>query len=406
MAKTKGIESIRKKLKRLDETTASPEQIRNVAGYLWKSLHNAPNHRPPKRKKKLPAQNKVYFPGKNGTWEDSGMTVAEYMKHIKGAYRAVGHGTRNVRKYANPDKPNMPGVRAFPWQEIEKTRRTQGNDAARKLYERMSRKTALRGTGKVGKKEYEKLERLQQRRAKILSRSTASIRSLEYTLKAAEEVRKAEIETNRQLHVSRKVRGEQRKAHSERMTKMRRDLRLKKEIQRIKNQDAAAAFDAKNRRYRIVVPSSRGGYVAEMMPQTLVVPGAPAGKPPYTRERPGEYSKFLARGWKVQQRGKAYIVWLKPGNFRTSSHTFLKHLEYGGTEESSPIIVGYRIEFRDEDAKGRRFKHRRIAIRPLIVRPGMATIAAHPFVHPTVAKVQKKLLTRNGAKEILNYKGE
>lgn len=406
MAKTIGIENLKKKLEKIEESAASPSQIKNVAGYLWKSLHNAPNHRPPKRKDKAKDPNKVYFPGKNGTWEDSGMTVAEYLKRIKGTYRAVGNGTRNVRKYANPDRPDMPGTRAFPRERIAEVRETQGTEAAQRLYKRLSRKTALRGTGKVGKEEYEKLEKLAQKRAEILKKSTAGIRSLEYSIKAAAEVRKAEVEADAKLKIGRKERDKKRKKYSERITSMQRRLRMKKEMQRIKNEEKAREFDEKNRRYRIVIPSKRGGYVAEMMPYTLLTPGAKPGRPPYTRNHPGMYDKFLARGWRVQQHGKEYRVSLRPGNMRTSSQTFLKHLEYGGMEEGTPLIIGYRIEFRDEDARGRRFKHRRIAIRPMLRFIGNVTIAPHPFVHPTVERVQKQLQTRNGAKAILNYKGE
>ena len=399
----KGVESVRKALQNALDTAANPEQIRNVAAYMKRSLHNAPNHRPPKKKKKMDAQNKVYFPDQNGGIKDSGMTVTEYLKVIKGAYRATGNSYRNVRKYGRPDRQNI-GVREFPWERVAEVRRTQGTTAARQLARRLERKTALRGTGKVSQKEYEKLEKLQKRRDKIMARSTAAIRSIEYNLKAAAEVRKAEIEANIKLKVSRKERDKAQKEYSRKVNRMKRDLRMKREIQRIKNKDALEKFDEKNRRYRIVVPSSRGGYVAEMMPQTLVVPGAKPGKPPYTRERPGFYNKYIARKWKTEQRGKDIIIALTPGPDMPDTRYFLKHLEYGGSEKNSKLIVGYVIEFRDNDVKGRKFSHRRIAIRPLFTYGGMSQIAAHPFVVPTVAAVQKKLNKPSTARPIL--KGE
>lgn len=399
----KGVERVQKALQNALDTAANPEQIRNVAAYMKRSLHNAPNHRPPKKKKKMDAQNKVYFPDNNGGIKDSGMTVSEYLKVIKGGYRATGNSYRNVRKYGRPDRQSI-GVREFPWERVAEVRRTQGTTAARQLARRLERKTALRGTGKVSQKEYEKLEKLQKRRDKIMARSTAAIRSIEYNLKAAAEVRKAEIEANRKLKVSRKERDKAQKEYSRKVNRMKRDLRMKREIQRIKNKDALEKFDEKNRRYRIVVPSSRGGYVAEMMPQTLVTPGAKPGKPPYTRERPGFYNKYIARKWKVAQRGKDFIIALTPGPDMPDTRYFLKHLEYGGSEKDSKLIIGYVIEFRDTDVKGRRFSHRRIAIKPLFTYGGMSQIAAHPFVVPTVAAVQKKLNKPSTARPIL--KGE
>lgn len=404
MAKVRGVSDLQRQLDKTLKSTASPEQIRNVAHYLQRALHNAPNHRPPKKKKKLDAQNKVYFPNPHGGNVYSGMTVSEYLKVIKGGYRAVGNSYRNVRKYGRPDRQSV-GVRPFPWAEVDKVKETKGTDAARKLAERLSRKTALRGTGKVGKAEYEKLEKLAKKRAEILKKSTSSIRSLEYSIKAVEEVRKAEIKADAKLKISRKERDKKRKKHSEKVTEMKRRLRMKKEIQRVKNQDRAAAFEEKNRRYRIVVPSSRGGYVTEMMPQTLVTPGAKPGKPPYTRERPGFYNKYIARKWRVVPDGKGYKLVLSPGPDMPETSGFLKRLEYGGNEKNTPIIIGYMVEFRDEDARGRRFKHRRIAIRPLLCKPGTSYQPAHPFVRPTVSKVQKQLKTRNGARTILNYGG-
>ena len=399
----KGVEQVQKSLQNALDTAANPEQIRNVAAYMKRSPHNAPNHRPPKKKKKMDAQNKVYFPDNNGGIKDSGMTVSEYLKVIKGGYRATGNSYRNVRKYGRSDRQSV-GVREFPWERVAEVRKTQGTTAARQLARRLERKTALRGTGKVSQKEYEKLEKLQKRRDKIMARSTAAIRSIEYNLKAAAEVRKAEVEANRKLKVSRKERDKAQKEYSRKVNRMKRDLRMKREIQRIKNKDALEKFDEKNRRYRIVVPSSRGGYVAEMMPQTLVTPGAKPGKPPYTRERQGFYNKYIARKWKVAQRGKDFIIALTPGPDMPDTRYFLKHLEYGGSEKDSKLIVGYVIEFRDTDAKGRRFSHRRIAIKPLFTRGGTSQIAPHPFVIPTVAAVQKKLNKPSTARPIL--KGE
>ena len=75
-----------------------------------------------------------------------------------------------------------------------------------------------------------------------------------------------------------------------------------------------------------------------------------------------------------------------------------------GSEKNSKLIVGYVIEFRDNDAKERKFSHRRIAIKPLFTYGGMSQIAAHPFVVPTVAAVQKKLNKPSTARPIL--KGE
>lgn len=402
----KGISQIQRQLDNTLKNTASPAQIVNVANYLQRALHNAPNHHPPKKQKKLDYQNRVYFPAPNGGIKDSGMTVKEYLKVIKGGYRAVGNGTRNVRKYNRPDRPDLPGLRQFPRERVGEIRRTQGTDAARKLAERLERKTALRGTGKVGKAEYEKLEKLAKRRAEIMAKSTASIRSLERSLEAAKQIRKAEIEADKKIKLSRKERDKKRKAYNAKINGMQRQLRMKREIQRIKNAEKAREFDEKNRRYRIVVPSSRGGYVTEMLPQTLVTPGAKPGKPPYTRERPGFYNKYIARKWRVVKNGKGYNVILSPGRDMPETTGFLKHLEYGGSEKDTPVIIGYFVEFRDNDARGRRFKHRRIAIRPLFTKQRkMSMIAAHPFVRPTVSKVQKQLKTRNGARQILNFGG-
>ena len=398
-----GVERIQKALQNTLDTAANPEQIRNVAAYMKRSLHNAPNHRPPKKKKKMDAQNKVYFPDNNGGIKDSGMTVSEYLKVIKGGYRATGAGYRRVRYYGHPDRQSV-GVREFPWAEVHRWGSLHGTTAAKRLARSLERKTELRGTGKVSEAEYKKLEKIQKRRDAILHLTTAGIRALEYNLKSAAELRKKEIEINHDFRLSRKVRGEDRKRYGQRVAKLKNDLQRKRERQRVKNQEAARKFEEKNRRYRIVVPSTRGGYVAEMMAQTLVVPGAKPGKPPYTRERPGFYNKYIAKKWKTEQRGKDIIIALTPGPDMPDTRYFLKHLEYGGSEKNSKLIVGYVIEFRDNDAKGRKFSHRRIAIKPLFTYGGMSQISAHPFVVPTVAAVQKKLNKPSTARPIL--KGE
>lgn len=402
----KGVESLQRKLDGVMEKAAFPEQIRNVANYTQRALHNAPNHRPPKNKKELQYENRVYFPNPHGGAPvDSGMTVKEYLKKINGAYRATGNSYRNVRKYGRPDRPAMPGIRNFPWQEIDKVEKSKGTEAAKKLFQRLSRKTALRGTGKVGKAEYEKLEKIQKRREAILRKSTSGIRDLEYSIKTMQQIRKAEIEADRKLKTTKKERGLKRREYSEKLTQMKSKLRIRKKKQEERNAKKASEFDEKNRRYRIVVPSARGGYVSEMMNKTLVERGAKAGRPPYTRERPGFYNKYIAEKWQVKQVGKmAFKICLLPGDGMPDSKYFLKNLEYGGSEESTPVIIGYTIEFRDNDSAGRRFKHRRIAIRPILCKPVTCTIPPHPFVVPTIQRVQKEVLNRNKAQTIFSFK--
>lgn len=401
----KGVETLQAKLNKITDSAAFPEQIRNVAAYTKRALHNAPNHRPPTKKKKIDYENRVYFPDPKGGMKDSGMTVKQYLKMIDGGYRATGVSKRQVRHYADPNKPEMPGVRPFPWNEVNKIRRTQGSKTAKALKERLERKRDLRGTGKVSKAEYEKLEKIQKKRDEIMRKSTAGIQSLAYSIKTMQQIRKAEIEADRKLKTSRKERGKKRREYTSRLSQMKNKLHKRQMKQDERNAAKAKAFEEKNRRYRIVVPSARGGYVKEMMDKTLVTPGAKAGRPPYTRERPGEYNKYIAEKWEVTQTGKMeFKIRLKPGTDMPDTKYFLRNLEYGGTEESTPIIIGYEIEFRDNDAKGRRFKHRRISIRPVLSKPESVSISSHPFVVPTIKRVQREVKNRNKLKTIFAFK--
>lgn len=371
-------------------------EIRNLAQYLKKALHNAPQRA--KRQNKLTGKPsahyqegpdlKVFFPDPKGGIRDSGMTVPEFLQMIKGAFRAKGFGSFQKEKVQTRVKgTSPPGTYAFK------------NQKPGQFF--------TKGTGRFSQKERERLAKIRERRRKLERNETrrnrkASAQDLkrvrELERKAEEALFESEKKTQRRQAVISGKRQKMMEARSQRNAERSRKLK---------------AFDEKNRRYRIVIPNSRGGYTDKPRQKALFRIGGAAGKVPKTWSGGGLREYFISRNWQVEkisdletnlvlrpQPKKEFQSPDQDANFQT--------LEQGGTMRSSPFLVGYVIDFRDETRRRngtvQRFSHRRFSIRAIYsndaelkslrVPRRALTVNAHPFVGPTVEKVRKEFQSR------------
>lgn len=369
------------------------EKIRNLTNYLKAALHNAP-----KRSTRLPKTatkpnsayrmndipNRIYFPYPDGGIYDSGMTVEEFMKSINGGFRAKGAGSfqkEKVQTRVRGTKP--PGTYAYE------------NQRPGEFF--------TKGTGKIP--EQYRLENIRKRQQTFAEKQDR--KNFKSTLKEARKIRELEREAEKALDASEKKRKRMKTKISD---KVQRAVNAR-EKRRIERDRKLEEFEKKNRAYRIVIPKSRGGYTDKPIPKTLLRESTPSGSVPRTWSGGGLKKYFISRNWKVKKVGDiGAVLYVTPAPYGTpqpaEDDDFLHRLENGGTMLTSRFIIGYLVRFHSTDKTGKKhYSHQRISFQPLFndsdilgadkISRKRKQATPHPFVKPTIDKVQKEIQDRN-----------
>ena len=365
-------------------------EIRKLANYLKRALHNAPSRA--KRQSKTSAASRpnshyregqdlrIFFPDPDGGIHDSGMTVSQFLQHIKGGYRATGAGSFLKEKVQTRARGGYP-----PGTYAERNQRP--GEFFRK------------GTGRFSQKERERLAKIRERRRRL--EADLKRRERKTASKELANLRKLEAETEDALFLGeRKQRALQKRLATKRQAMIaRRNQRNADRKRRL------AAFDEKNRRYRIVIPSSRGGYTDKPRAKPLFRIGGTPGSVPKTWSGGGLREYFISRNWKVEQVSDLEVnlaLRAQPkGTYNDpTDDAHLFELERGGSMKVQHFLIGYIVYFRDESSNGRKFSHRRVSImalysdspslKSLQVPRQVRRIQPHPFVAPTIKQVRQK----------------
>lgn len=392
------IQSLREKVNK--KLTGLEGRIENIAAYLANSLMNEP-----KRVKSAPPKNltgnsthymaaskpnTIFIPDGHGGIQDTGETVADFLKRIKGGYRANGSGSfqkEKIQTRAKGSKP--PGTYAYE------------NQRPGEFF--------TKGTGRFSERENQKLKKIRELNAKLadpltrgdrkrLHRITLQINRLERQLDSDQ------LSDRRRKTVAAKSREKWQKQQS---------LRADLEAKRRKKLDEQRQ---KRLTYRIVIPSARGGYTDAPKPATLLQKGSAAGQAPkswpcgglreyFMSKRDGgtnpETGKKVWRGnWQVRKIGRFhYEVSIRPAPKQphdlAGSNQFLHTLERGGSVLTTPVVKGYLLNTRDTSSSGRRFSHRRISLMPIKSKSKTVSVAPRPFVRPVVERVREYVRKRN-----------
>ncbi len=375
------------------------EEIRDLAKYLGKSLHNAPKRT--RRRDTLRGKGndgysegtqnmRIFFPDPKGGIMDSGMTSAELLQMLKGAYRAKGAGS-------------------FRKEKVQK--RVRGTAPPGTYAERNQRPGEFftKGTGRFSQKERARLEKIRQRKRKLIR--TLRQKNRKADRKAMEKIRELEHKAEAALDQSEKKQRRLQERLTEKRRKAAEDLAKRNAARDQKLRE----FDERNRRYRIVVPNSRGGYVEKPLQKPIFRKSTPAGQMPRTWSGGGLIEYFISRNWKTEKVSDLEVevsLKAKPfGNYRSAdSDGFLHRLEHGGMMRTKPFVIGYLVVFQDQTTRKngtvQKFSHRRVSIRPIMSDdpdlkslrvPGRERrVFPHPFVSRTVEEVQKSYQSRNG----------
>lgn len=181
---------------------------------------------------------------------------------------------------------------------------------------------------------------------------------------------------------------ERSRPESKRLGKLRDRYRARKEELAQTRRKKMADFRERNRRYRIVVPRSRGGFTANPLPVSMLRIGG--------REVPKTWSglgastrNWLASGWQVKQLSdEAWKVELTP--LGRSGGNFLQKLEYGGSFQTKPVVKGYLVVFHDESSSGRQYSHRRISFAPMKTEPKTVQVRGRGWLRAAIERVRKR----------------
>lgn len=376
--KTGGLAGAKKRLQDVAKRAKSLRTtIRNVGSYLARSLHNAPKRakrKPPNRDtgknhnyfaSRTP--NRVFFPTKDG-WEDSGLTVDEYLKKIKGGYRAVGAGKRK--------------------KEMVQTR-VKGTAPAGTYAERNQKpgQFIIQGTGEISREEKLKLRQIHEDRKALRAKQRAEARAELYELK------KRLYTLERRSRLLAQLDERRRERVAKKAATARHQLAKRKERLRRRHSKQLAKYDSQNVRYRIVVPSARG-FVANPQPATMLRRGAPPGAPPKTWGTGAGYDYYISRTWTHENVDEDTVrVFARPWQSKRGKVydlvSFFRTLEMGGPIMSSSTVIGYHVHFWFSSRS-----HKRIAFDPIWSKGRMTSMAGRPFVLPTVMKVTEHLRSR------------
>ena len=360
--------------------TKVQREIKNRAGYLARSLHNAPKRatRQPAEKQRPGASyeqaevpNRIFFPDPDGGEPiDSGMTVEEYLKSINGGYRATGSGSFMQReRHTNWYKRNADGS-------------IYHNKAGKRVWEvkpTFTGSMVKKGTAKISAAEQKKLDRLRDREREMLKKQTEKGR------KALQSIQKQIREAEKQANDKRRLTPKQLAKATQKATTLRAKYASKQaELKRTKEQKKRE-FREKHVRYRITAPK---GFEPHPKPFTMLRKGGKPGEIK-TWGGAGGLDHYIAKHWDLKE--------VTPMNFqlklKPASHDqYLTRTEEGGTFQAKPVVYGYLVYFRDSS----RLSHRRVSFLPLYTKPKQARVSARHWVQKTIDKVHKKYI--EGAK--------
>lgn len=362
------MEAFRKKL-----AERSQKEIENLAAYTAKSLHNAPKKVPESQKNPRKGAYyeemtlRIYFPNPNGGLEDSGMTVAEYLKKIKGGFRATGHRTFEKEKVQTRAKGSRP-------------------PGTYKYENQRPGEFFTKGTGFFGEEEHARLENIRKKRRK-LNRDLRK-RNSEATAKVRMQIRSLERSAKRAAIRGAKL--DQKRARK--LTKLQESVVKKRQKLLFQRDQKLAKFEEKHRAYRIV---QRGNSVVDPQKTGFLRIGARAGQVPRSWSGGGLRNYYIRKNWEVNIT-KGAIIKLDPFPGGRDS-TVLQKLECGGIIESSPVLMGYSVFIEDESSGGAKFSHRRILFYPVysyeapINEPTRhLTMRPRPFVAPTLERIRER----------------
>lgn len=365
-------------------------KISNIQAYLLKALQNAPKKAKSVRTDRSGEKSRdymqsrtelrIFYRDKNtGAIYDSGLTVKQFLKKIKGGYRATGAGS-------------------FMKEKVQT--RVQGSKPAGTYADKNQRPGEFfrKGTGKFSDAERKKLKTARDRLDNLSERlQTADAKK---TRKLRDEIRILD----RQARSKRRGTDAQRQRAGRNADRKRQKLADKQQQLQAQRKQRLAAQKQKDRRYRIVVPSARGGFVDKPLERALLKCGAKPGKVPKTWSGGGLREYFIARNWRVKKISPEHIeLSLRPnpisGFDDPGSTGCLRSLEYGGSIIPDRYLMGYLVEFRDTDCRGKQnFSHTRISLRPRYSAPAngrRVSTAARPWVGPTVQRVRERFMKVN-----------
>ena len=381
-------------------------KVGNRAAYIAIALSRAP-----KRVKKAPPSKvpeslnspnyraytlKLYYPNPNGGGEiDSGMTVGEYLKKIKGGYVARGAGKYQAhqlrfhesRNYRDPNFQMTPG-----------SSYAIGLGSTR-VTERMA-KTHSKGTGRFSDTERKKLQRLRERQKDLQRQLWDADRS-----RSAKAYGRLVRENNRIRE--RLSRAGHQSPDKTAKARERMQANQRKYVERIRKMKAkrearVEKWKAKNLQYRIVATTKR--QTLDPQPGGLLRKGSTPGQPPKTWAGGGRTNYYIGQreGATDEMTGKKkwvnnylveqvsdteYRVTLKP--LLGSSDSTLAELEYGGSHHGRPIIDGYTLTSRTIGS------HRRVSFEKHKGDSKSINVAKRPWFSPTLEKVRQRFKQPN-----------
>lgn len=352
-------------------------EVKNRAGYLAKALHNAPKRatrqpadrqRPGANYERAEVPNRVFFPDPDGGDPiDSGMTVEEYLKSIKG-YKAQGSGSFMQReRHTNWYKRNADGS-------------IYHNNAGKRVWEvspRFTGSMVKKGTAKFSAAEQKKLDLLRERERDLMRKVGAQGK------KSLSKIQKQIRDAEKQANDRRRLTQKQRTKAAQKATTLRSKYQAKQaELKRTKEQKKRD-FREKNVRYRITAPK---GFEMNPKPFTILRKGGKPGEVK-TWGGSGGLQHYIAKHWDLKEvKPMEFNLVLKPA----SSDAYLTRTEEGGTFESKPVVYGYLVYFRDSA----RLSHRRISFLPLYTKPKQAHVSARHWVQKTIDKAKQKFLEK------------
>lgn len=336
-------------------------RIKRLGGYLARTLANAPRRasRDSKSQYAEAPANHVYFPSADGgPIIDSGMTVEEYLKHIKN-YRAKGYGTRNRQRKTGG--------------RYAATRAGFKRDAdGKRIWEKAPRPTGeifTQGTGRNSDKEKEKISRLRDRERKLKSRLRRSERA---------EIKRATRQLRRLTSAKRVDLDAVHAAMQSHTSKL--------EAKRQQNAARLRDFREKHVRYRIV--DKGAGFTAYPMKNTPLRKGG-SDRPKTWRsgDSAGAYDNWLAKNWEVVELPSGEMeIGIRPET--SAAAGFLKRLEYGGSFKTKSVVRGY-LAYIEDNTQGS-FRHRRVSFVPLYTDPRTVSVRGMHWVEAAVQRVAKR----------------
>lgn len=388
--------SVEKKLEQFGK------RLEKEVQYLGRSLHNAPkratrvdaiNPRKNSHYVESTQPNRVflYNPDNPKNPIDSGMTVEEYLRYIKRGYHAKGAATFKMRKIKFHERRNYDSndfVRNRGSQYVVRGGSTKVKEITNDFFDK--------GTGKFHQREEERIDRIRRKQKSYEKRLKNADR------KKQNRMRREIALLERQANHKRKGTLKQRNTKEKKALQKRLQLRDMRDAQRLAREMKMAERIEKERRYRIVVPSSRGGWTPTPLAKTLLRISTEPGAIPKTWKGGNTPQTFLANNWQVKKISQLnFEISIRPkyfSNGKPDDKQFLNRLEKGGTFQTKPVVYGYMVYFGDDGygtpgiRRKRRFSHKRISFKPLKTKAKQAAAKPHPIAAPVTKKVRQRII--------------